>query len=175
MDTKKMLDTVKTINKKNYPKKYEYFAGADLLIVGEAEPNMSEAYVWVVTNYPAELSWLVYQLKEIFWDELDYLNKFAFYPGLGNVMNEGLKNGDSLKEIMLHTVLQALLFWIIPPETRTKEEMVMKMLEEKAGPIPKSEDDGLTIGQILKAIEEGKPIAENRNKAMHEWMKKAMK
>jgi len=56
---------------------------------------------------------------------------------------------------------------------RDRKEMILDLLEDRAGPVPKPENDGLTIGQILKAIEEGRPIAENRNKAMHEWMRKA--
>lgn len=185
MDAQRLLDTIKTINSRKIPNNDVFWEGADLVITTkEPEPPTEKddwliharynRIVFVVTPRALELSWLVIELREIFSDEIDGINKMVFYPGLGNVMNEGLKKRDSLKTIMLHTVLQALLFWIIPPETRTKQEMVMKILEEKAGPVPTEEDDGITIGEILRAIEEGRPIAENRNKAMHNWMQKAM-
>ena len=185
MDTKKLLETLGMINSGHYPKKHMHFGGANLGLTNKPVKPLPEDVdwlthsrhhndIWVVSDHADELSWLVYQLKEVFWDELDYMNKYAFYPGLGNAMNDMLQRKSTLKEIMLYTVLQSVLFWFIPPEIPKKEEIILDLLEEKAGPVPEPEDDGLTIGQILKANEEGRPIAQNRNKAMHEWMRKAM-
>jgi hypothetical protein len=185
MNTVKLLETLEIIKRGDYPKEQRPFEGADIVITDQpVEPLPEDAnwllrgrhdnYVWVVTDHVSELSWLVYQLKEVFWDELDYFNKYAFYPGLGNTMNEALQRKNTLKEIMLYTVIQSILFWIIPREIPKKEEIILDLLETKAGPVPEPEDDGITIGQILKANEEGRPIAEDRNEAMRGWMKKAM-
>lgn len=185
MDTKKLLETLETIKSGKYPKKHMHFGGAHLGVTDKPVKPLPEDVdwltharhhddVWVVSDHADELSWLVYQLKEVYMDQLNYYNKFEFYPGLGNVMNEMLQKKSTLKEIMLYTVIRSILFWIIPPEIPGKEEIILDLLEEKAGPVPEPEDDGLTIGQILKANEKGCPIALNRNKAMHEWMRKAM-
>jgi len=178
MDTKKLLDILDIIQEANYPKEHEHFGGAHLIVTNkQPRKDFREDYpgdVVVVTPDASELSWLVFQLKEVYDDELDYLNKYGFYPGLGNAMNNMLQRKSTLKEVMLYTVLQSVLFWIISPEIPKKEEIIRDLLEEKAGPVPEPEDDGLTIGQILRANEEGRPIAENRNQAMHEWMGKAM-
>jgi len=184
MNTQKLVDTIGKISNGDYPAKHEPFGGAHLLIADKApktytEEDGHEYYrriddVHVVSSYTNELSWLVYQLKEVFWEELDYMNKIFFYPGLGDAMNEMLQKKSTLKEIMLYTVIQSVLFWIIPPEIPKKEEIIQDLIVEKAGSVPEPEDDGITIGQILKANEEGRSIAEERNKAMHDWMEKAM-
>ncbi|MFA5434504.1 MAG: hypothetical protein WC372_00500 [Candidatus Neomarinimicrobiota bacterium] len=177
MDTKKLLEILDMIKDGTFPKKHKYFSGAHLIITNE-EPGKearedSPGLVFVVSPHASELSWLVFQLKEVHHDELDYLNKYGFYPGLGRCMNGAMAKKNTLKETMYFTAFQGLLFWIYPPLLRDRKEMILDLLEDRAGPVPKPENDGLTIGQILKAIEEGRPIAENRNKAMHEWMRKA--
>lgn len=172
MNTQKLLETIETIKRKSYPKEYEEFGGAELIVTNDKNYTGHEGDTVVYTNYNYELSWLVYQLGNVYHDEIDYMNKYAFYPGLGDAMNEGILRKDSLKEIMLSTVIQSILFWIIPLEMKTKKEVIFDLLEEMAGKVPESEDDGITIGEILKANEAGKPIARDRNSGMHEWMSK---
>ena len=185
MNTQKLLDTIETIKNDNYPVEFKHFGGAHLGITNKpVEPLPKDADwlthsrydddVCVVTSHAAELSWLVSQLQGVFSDEIDYMNKFTFYPGLGNAMNEGLLHKKALSEIMLFVIIQSILFWIIPPNLRTKKEMIMDMLVEKVGPIPEPEEDNISIGQILRANEEGKSIAEDRNSAIHNWINNAI-
>jgi hypothetical protein len=49
-------------------------------------------------------SFTVFELKEIFEDQIDYLNKYKFYPSIGVFINEALGQKKNLPEIMLHTI-----------------------------------------------------------------------
>lgn len=49
----------------------------------------------VITPYAIELSWLFYQLKDVFNDQIDFINKYDFYGLLAqNALDFIEKNGD---------------------------------------------------------------------------------
>ncbi len=174
MDYKKMLDILEKIKNEDYPTKYEHWGGAHLIITDDKSRVDDSGVVFVVTDYASELSWLVCELMAVHEEELDYLNKYGYYPGLGRCMNTALAANCTLKETMFFTAFQGLLFWLYPPEIREDRKSLLDIMEEKIGPVPELEDDRISIGQILRSIEEGHPVATDRNKAMHEWIKKAM-
>lgn len=61
------------------------FGGAGIGICRPGHmPEYTEGKVIVETDYADELSDLIYQLKAIFKGDLDYLNKYKFYPSLAN-------------------------------------------------------------------------------------------
>jgi hypothetical protein len=67
------------------------------------------------------LSWLVFQLKEIFSDSLDYMVKYHFYETIGGIYNECLKHEMSVHETMIYMVGWAEK-WISDDEYPTLED-----------------------------------------------------
>ena len=61
----------------------------------------------VITEFSKELSWLFYQLKDIFAEELNYISKHVFYGMLAQVSIDYLeKNQENPKcDQLLHSVL----------------------------------------------------------------------
>ncbi len=56
----------------------------------------------VYSDHASALSWLVVELKHIYSSEIDYINKYDFYPGIGNIIIRALTEQKSLSEILLH-------------------------------------------------------------------------
>ena len=85
------------------------FNGADLIIEEDLH-NRWPGKVVVLTDYEKakELSALIYELKQIFTDDLDYLNKYYFYPELGKAANSYLSENNDTKELLLSVVDRAI-------------------------------------------------------------------
>ena len=63
------------------------FGGAGISIVSKIPILNDDFYenpVFVVTNYSKELSWLFFQLKDLFADKINHYNKNLFYSRLAN-------------------------------------------------------------------------------------------
>ncbi len=97
----KISNLKKEILLKNNFETPEVFAGANLIITENKNREHKPQDVLVISNNARELSWLVYKLKDIFKDEIDSANKYAFYTHIGHLMNEAIKNDLELKEQML--------------------------------------------------------------------------
>jgi hypothetical protein len=52
----------------------------------------------VVTKYSKELSWLFYQLKELFSEEIDYISKYDFYGLLAQSAIDYLTNNEETQD-----------------------------------------------------------------------------
>jgi hypothetical protein len=89
--------------KHSYPKKHPSFAGAGLIITDDPKKRDDSAVV-VYHRDAQSLSWLVFQLKEIFSDSLDYMVKYHFYETIGGIYNECLKHEMSVHETMIYMV-----------------------------------------------------------------------
>ena len=89
------------------------FGGADISIVPKLPDNKDDFYSspqFVVTNYAKELSWLIFKLKEIFNEDLDYMNKYSFYGRLAERANKSIETkGDNLTTILLDVLDEAEL------------------------------------------------------------------
>jgi len=89
----------------------ELFMGADIIISddpGCPSSNGWSDYTKVVTPYAKELSWLIFQLKDIFADELDYQNKYWFYGTLAETANSYLESGkDDMGGLLLSVIDKA--------------------------------------------------------------------
>lgn len=61
----------------------------------------------VITKYSKELSWLFYELRDIFSDKLDYISKYDFYGSLAQAAIDYLNNEkeNKIMKNMLLTVL----------------------------------------------------------------------
>jgi hypothetical protein len=63
----------------------KYFQGADVVIASAARPNAGGAfsdYLEVITQHPAQVSWLFFQLRDCFESFCNFQNKFWFYGTL---------------------------------------------------------------------------------------------
>lgn len=70
------------------------FAGAELIVTDK--PINNEKDVVVVTNYAAELSSLIFELRDRLAEYIDCANKYEFYPRLGLAANRCIKElGDN--------------------------------------------------------------------------------
>ena len=103
------LNELRELIKKNevtkLSKSTPLFGGADISIVSKT-PNINDGFYgspqFVITKYSKELSWLIFQLKEIFKDDLEYMNKYPFYGHLAERANKSISmNSDDLKKILL--------------------------------------------------------------------------
>ena len=88
----------------NFPKNFEHFGGANLIITNDKNRNHYPQDIVVFSENAGSLSWLVFELKQIFNSELDYINKYGFYTNIGNLMNSYLSDGHNLEETMLFVV-----------------------------------------------------------------------
>jgi hypothetical protein len=87
------------------------FGGADISIVSKLPYQKNSFYgdpLYVVTKFSKELSWLIYKLKEIFNEDLDYMNKYPFYGRLAERANKSIsRNSENLKTILLDILDEA--------------------------------------------------------------------
>ena len=89
-------------------KKTILFGGADISFVSKIPTQKNSFYgdpLYVVTKFSKELSWLIYKLKEIFNEDLDYMNKYSFYGRLAECANKSIS--ENLKKILLDILDEA--------------------------------------------------------------------
>ena len=92
------------VEKGQFPNKHEEFGGADLIITSDMNRKHDEYTTMVYTEHAAAMSWLVYQLKEIYDNDLDWRNKHDFYPVIGKLVNDSLTSQDKLFDSMLFVI-----------------------------------------------------------------------
>lgn len=100
-----------TIRANQVPDDSELFAGAELIISDDPNRNHFPEDVFVLSPIARKISWVVFQMKEVFKDEIDYLNKLSFYPSLGRAANEAIQAGKSEQQILFAVVSAAKDFW----------------------------------------------------------------
>jgi hypothetical protein len=103
----KQLNALKQdVNKnKGYKKGMRLFEGAGLIITGNVDHEKMENAIVVKTNQAFELSNLIFKVKEIFKDKLDYFNKYEFYERLGKVANQYLNNNSDDNYLLLIAII----------------------------------------------------------------------
>lgn len=107
-EIKKLRETVKDGDIKVLSRETELFRGADIIISDDPQcpdSNGLSDYVKVVTPHARELSWIIFQLKEIFSSELDYMNKFYFYPALAEAAKSYIEQAGNDMSGLLMAVL----------------------------------------------------------------------
>lgn len=102
----KKLDNLRNLiaDMDKIPQSKNLFAGANLIITDNPNRNSKEHDVLVVSKYPKELSWFVYKLKELFSNDIDYMNKYIFYPDIGNLLNQAISNELKLKDQLIYVL-----------------------------------------------------------------------
>lgn len=99
------------------PKDGDLFAGAGLIVTDDPNRNYHEGDVCVVSPLARQISWAVYQMKSVFSDEIDHLNKLTFYPSLGKAAIAATQASKSDAEILMAVVAEAKDFWSNRPLT----------------------------------------------------------
>ena len=99
------------INSGQFPNNFRHFGGANLIITDDTQRNYHEGDIVVCSEHASALSWLVVELKKIYDSDLNYLNKFNFYPYIGELINNTLKRQELLFETMLHVVEEIESDW----------------------------------------------------------------
>lgn len=101
----KQLDKLRAlIESGNFPNNFPEFGGANLIITKDKYRNYHEGDLIVYSEHAAALSWLVIQLKKIYDEEINYMNKYDFYPSIGKLINQTLTRQELLFEVMLNIV-----------------------------------------------------------------------
>jgi len=99
-----LLSLKDIINSGQFPTDYPHFGGANLIITNDPNRNYHEGDVVVYTEHAGALSWLIVELKKVYDSKLDYLNKYDFYPYIGELIQASVKANDDLFETMLFVV-----------------------------------------------------------------------
>jgi len=99
------------IEKGMFPSDFPEFGGAKLIITSNPDRSYEEGDTIVYSKHAAALSWLVEELKRIYNADLNYLNKYDFYPEIGQIINKSLKRREDLFEIMLNVVAEIEAEW----------------------------------------------------------------
>jgi hypothetical protein len=87
-----------------FPKKHKHFAGAGLIITDDPTYTGHADDIVVCTPHAGALGWLVYELKEIYNEKIDYMNKYDFYPSIGLIIKEEFFNDGELIDAMLKVI-----------------------------------------------------------------------
>jgi hypothetical protein len=106
------LDELKEkIKSGKYPRRYRHFGGANLIITDDPNRNYHDGDIVVCCEHAGSLSWLVEQLKQVYFSELDYANKYIFYPRIGIHMQQALNSNSSLPDAMLKVIDEIQREW----------------------------------------------------------------
>lgn len=87
-----------------FPKRHKHFAGAGLIITDDPTYTGHSDDVVVCTPHAGALGWLVHELKEIYKEKIDYMNKYEFYPSIGLKIKEEFSNDGELIDAMLSVI-----------------------------------------------------------------------
>ena len=99
------------INSGKFPNKYREFGGANLIITKDKDRGFHEGDTIIYSEHAAALSWLVDQLHGIYNEEINYANKYRFYPTIGELIKESLTSQDQIIESMLFVVDEIEKLW----------------------------------------------------------------
>ncbi len=100
----KLNDLKAIINSGKFPNKYQEFGGANLIITKNKDRGFHEGDTIIYSEHAAALSWLVDQLANIYSDEINYANKYMFYPTIGELIKESLTSQELIIESMLFVI-----------------------------------------------------------------------
>jgi hypothetical protein len=92
------------INNGKFPTDFPHFGGANLIITNDPNRNYHDGDVVVYSEHAGALSWLVVELKKVYDSKLNSLNKYDFYPYIGELIQASVKQNDDLFETMLYVV-----------------------------------------------------------------------
>jgi hypothetical protein len=92
------------IIKGSFPKSSPHFGGANLIITDDPTYLGHPQDIRILTENANELSWFVFELKEIYEDQIDSLNKYKFYPSIGIAIKEAIEQKKGIIDAMLFVI-----------------------------------------------------------------------
>lgn len=101
---KDLIALIKQVEKMSLPVNGKLFAGANLIITSDEDRQGHPEDIIVLSEAPETLSWLVFQLKELFGEEISYANKHSFYSGIGKLYQKAAEDGLSIREQMQYVL-----------------------------------------------------------------------
>lgn len=113
MNIKEKIEDLRiTVGSGRFKKAKSEFGGAGLIITSNSNRNIPNENIIIVSSFALELSWLIEQLKELWAERIDHLNKYHFYPFIGGCIKAGIKRyKDDIKEIMLLCIDLSEAWW----------------------------------------------------------------
>jgi hypothetical protein len=102
--TELYAELFETVATKKYPLQYEEFGGANVIVSAQPGRTGWEGDLVVCHPEAGSLAWLVYGLKDVYFDVLDAGNKYDFFERIGRCMEEGLARGLTVHEVLLYTL-----------------------------------------------------------------------
>ena len=109
---RKLDELREIIESGKFPNKFPEFGGANLIITKNKNRNYHEGDIIVYSEHAPALSWLVVELKKIFDLEINYINKYDFYPSIGKLINQTLTRQELVFEVMLNIVDEIENEWV---------------------------------------------------------------
>lgn len=106
-----ILELMEKINSGSFPKTFPHFGGANLIITNDLNRNFQEGDLIIHSDHASALSWLVVELKRIYDYRLNSLNKYDFYPYIGELIQASVNANDDLFETMLFVVQKIKEDW----------------------------------------------------------------
>ena len=100
----KISELKDTVLKGKFPNKFKEFGGANLIITSNKNRKFHDGDVVIYSVHASALSWLVFELKKIYDSDLNYLNKYNFYPYIGELISNSLQNDTLIFESMIHVI-----------------------------------------------------------------------
>lgn len=101
---KNIAELKSIVEQGKFPKKHKHFAGAGLIITNDPSYTGHSDDLVICTIHAGPLSWLVYELKSIFNDKINHMNKYDFYPSIGVKIKEEFHNEGELIDVMLKVI-----------------------------------------------------------------------
>ena len=89
----------------------QVFAGANLIVSKNPARPRHKNDEFVFSPFAEEISWVIFELKSVFENEIDYLIKLGFYPALGRAANKAIQSNSELQAIQQAIVDEAKDFW----------------------------------------------------------------
>ena len=100
MDTNKINELASAIGSKTWKgKSVRLFEGAGI-IISNVQPTDTQGITVVVSNFANEISSLLFELKDLFAERLDYLNKYEFYGHLAQSANTYIEQHGDVYEVL---------------------------------------------------------------------------
>ena len=80
-------------------KRERLFGGAGIIVRRPSDDPTGGSITVVETEHAAELSELVFALRDVFAGSIDYLSKYEFYGRLADAANRQLSHGDEFESV----------------------------------------------------------------------------
>ena len=92
-------------------------AGTNLIITTENNSPYGENHhkkypqdIVIKSSHCYEISWIIFQLKEVYKKDINSNNKYEFYPLIGQVIEIGIENNYPLRKIYMN-IIEACRNW----------------------------------------------------------------